>query len=71
MRDSDAPLVVLRTFRTLAEATVARSALESFGIECALSTDESAGQRRIFTQVVQLFVRTGDVDKAKGRVVAT
>jgi hypothetical protein len=58
-------LVVLRTFTTLAEATVVRSAFEAFGIECALSTDESAGQRRIFTQGVQLFVRTGDEDKAK------
>ncbi len=65
MDEQAAPLVAIRTFGSEAEAAVAKSALEAFGIYCALGSDDSAGRRRAFIEGFRLFVRSEDAGMAE------
>jgi len=59
-------LVVLRNFPTLIEADLAKSALESVGIDSMVRTDNEGGQSPglAFSQGVELLVRADDVTAA-------
>ena len=65
--ETDHPeLVVLRTFPTVIEADLAKSALDSVGIDSMVRSDNEGGQSPGlgFTQGVELLVRAGDVAAA-------
>jgi hypothetical protein len=59
---SEQRLLAVRVFSTEMEALVARSALESFGIESFLSSDDCGGQRPHWTMAngIRLMVRPED-----------
>ena len=60
-------LVTIRTFATRAEADLARSVLEAFGIECVVGADDCGGQRPALTMGsgVRLIARSKDVERAE------
>ncbi|MBV9676159.1 MAG: DUF2007 domain-containing protein [Acidobacteriaceae bacterium] len=60
-------LVTIRTFASEWEASVAKSALEAFGINCMISRDDCGGQRPhlAMTGGVQLVVRSADAERAE------
>jgi len=65
---SDHPeLVVLRTFSTVIEADLAKSALDSVGIDSMVRSDNEGGQSPglAFTRGVELLVRAEDAAAAK------
>ena len=65
--ETDHPqLVVLRTFPTVIEADLAKSALDSVGIDSMIRTDNKGGQTPglAFSQGVELLVRADDVGAA-------
>jgi hypothetical protein len=65
--ETDHPeLVVLRTFPTVIDADLAKSALESVGIDSMVRSDNEGGQSPglAFTQRVELLVRSDDVAAA-------
>src|SRR5262245_8426739 len=65
--ETDHPqLVVLRTFPTVIEADLAKSALDSVGIDSMVRTDNKGGQipGLAFSQGVELLVRVDDVGAA-------
>ena len=65
--ETDHPeLVVLRTFPTVIEAALAKSALESVGIDSMVRSDNKGGQTPglAFSQGVELLVRAEDVTAA-------
>ena len=57
-------LVVLRTFPTVIEADLAKSALESIGIDAMVRSDNKGGETLAFSQGVELLVRAEDVTAA-------
>jgi hypothetical protein len=63
---SDQGLIPVRVFSTEMEALVARSALNSFGIESFLSSDDCGGQRPHWTLAngIRLMVRPEDANAA-------
>ena len=60
-------LVTVRIFTSEWEASVAKSALEAFGINCMISRDDCGGQRPhlAMTGGVQLVVRSVDAERAE------
>ena len=60
---SEPTLVVVATYLSAAEADVARSVLDSEGIECIVRTDDCGGQYPALRRV-DLLVRAGDVPRA-------
>jgi|SRR2546427_6686323 len=63
--ETDHPeLVVLRTFPTVIEADLAKSALDSVGIDSMVRSDNKGGQSLAFSQGVELLVRADDVAAA-------
>ena len=65
--ETDHPeLVVLRTFPTVIEADLAKSALDSVGIDSMVRSDNKGGQTPglAFSQGVELLVRADDVAAA-------
>src|SRR5215467_5366461 len=65
--ETDHPqLVVLRTFPTVIEADLAKSALDSVGIDSMVRSDNEGGQSPglAFTRGVELLVRANDVAAA-------
>jgi len=65
--ETDHPeLVVVRTFPTVIEADLAKSALESVGIDSMVRSDNKGGQTPglAFSQGVELLVRAEDVTAA-------
>ena len=64
---SDHPeLVVLRAFPTVIEADLARTALDSIGIDSIIRSDNEGGQSPglAFSQGVELLIRAEDVEAA-------
>jgi hypothetical protein len=61
-----AELVVLRTYHNVIDAELARTALESVGLDSMIRSDNKAGQSPglSFTRGVELLVRPTDVDAA-------
>jgi len=61
-----AELVVLRTYHNVIDAELARTALESVGIDSMIRSDNKAGQSPglSFTRGVELLIRPTDVDAA-------
>jgi hypothetical protein len=60
---SEATLAVVGTYLSAPEADVARSVLESEGIECIVRSDDCGGQYPALRRV-DLLVRPGDVPRA-------
>ena len=62
----DVGLVVVRTFQTVNDAEVAKTALESVGIDSIVRSDNKGGQSPgvSFAGGVQLLVKPVDVDLA-------
>jgi hypothetical protein len=60
-------LSTIRSFGSESEAMVARSALEAFGIDCTLSSDDCGGQRLhlAITEGIRLLVRAEDAKAAE------
>ena len=70
MHDSDetkTDLVTIRTFGSEVEAILAKSALEAFGIDCMIGSDDCGGQRPSLAMAngIRLIIRTGDVSRAE------
>jgi hypothetical protein len=59
-------LVTIRTFCSESEAMIAKSALDAFGIDCTLASDDCGGQRPSLTMSngVRLVVRGTDAGPA-------
>ena len=65
--ESDHPeLVVVQSFSTMVDAELAKSALDSVGIDSMVSSDNQGGQSPglAFTQGVELLVRADDLAAA-------
>jgi hypothetical protein len=64
-------LVVLRTFPTVIDADLAKSALDSVGIDSMVRSDNKGGQTPglAFSQGVELLVRADDVAAANDMLV--
>jgi len=63
--ETDHPeLVVLQTFSTVIEADLAKSALESVGIDSMVRSDNKGGETLAFSRGVELLVRADDVTAA-------
>jgi hypothetical protein len=62
----DSELVTIRTFSSESEALIAKAAVEAFGIDCTLISDDCGGQRPSLTMAngIRLIVRTGDAPQA-------
>lgn len=60
-------LVTVRTFASRAEADLARSALEAYGIECMVGADDCGGQRPPLAMSigVRLMARAEDLERAE------
>jgi hypothetical protein len=60
-------LIAIRTFMNESEATIARSALEAFGIECVFGRDDCGGMRPSLTmsEGIRLLVRPADAGRAE------
>ncbi len=68
MTGSDATepeLVTIRTFASELEADIAKGALEAFGIDCMLSSDDCGGQRPHLSRGIRLVTRRDDAERAK------
>jgi hypothetical protein len=62
---SDSDLVTLRTFLNHVDADLAKSVLDSMGIESLISPDDAGGPKPgSFGSGVRLLVRRADVDLA-------
>lgn len=63
---TESRLVPIRVFSTEAEALIARSALDAFGIENVMTSDDCGGQRPHWTYAngVRLMVREEDAGLA-------
>jgi hypothetical protein len=59
-------LVTIRTFSSESEAMIAKSALDAFGLDCTLGSDDCGGQRPSLTMAngIRLVVRADDADQA-------
>jgi hypothetical protein len=59
-------LVIIHTFTSELDADIARGALEAFGIDCMISTDDCGGQRPhlAFSNGLHLLVRAEDAQRA-------
>ena len=55
---------MLRTFPTVIEADLAKSALESVGIDAMVRSDNKGGETLAFSQSVELLVRADEVTAA-------
>ena len=66
-KSEEPELVVLRTFSTVTEADLAKSALDSVGIDSMVRSDNEGGQSPglAFTRGVELLVRAEDAAAAK------
>jgi putative signal transducing protein len=65
--ETDHPeLVVVRTFSTVIDAELAKSALDSVGIECMVTSDDKARNTpgMAFTRGVHVLVKAEDLDAA-------
>jgi hypothetical protein len=64
--EATADLVTIRTFASESEALIATSALDAFGIDCTLASDDCGGQRPSLAMAngIRLVVRAGDADRA-------
>ena len=63
MKESD--LVVLRTFANILEAELAKSALESAGLDAFIQADDAGGMRpHLGMNQIRLIVRSEDVEEA-------
>jgi hypothetical protein len=60
-------LVTIRTFASESEAMIAKSALDAFGIDCTLGSDDCGGQRPslAMSNGIRLVVRAGDAGRAE------
>jgi hypothetical protein len=60
-------LIVVRSFTTRTEAEIAQSALDAYGVECVISSDDCAGLRpaMTLTRGVQLLIRPDDRERAE------
>lgn len=60
-------LVTIRTFATRAEADLARSVLEAYGIECMIGADDCGGQRPALAMgsPIRLIARSEDLERAE------
>jgi hypothetical protein len=60
-------LVTIRTFASESEALIAKAALDSFGIDSTLGSDDCGGQRPSLTMAngIRLVVRAGDAEEAE------
>lgn len=60
-------LMTIRVFTSLSEASIAKGALEAFGIACMTVHDDCAGQRPSMTMVegIRLIVRADDAAQAE------
>ena len=68
--ETDHPeLVVLRTFRTVIEADLAKSALESVGIDSMVRSDNKGEETLAFSRGVALLVRADDATAANDMLV--
>jgi hypothetical protein len=63
----ESDLVTVCTFASESEATIAKGALEAFGVDCMVSHDDCGGQRPHLTLTggIRLLVRALDTEKAK------
>lgn len=63
----DAELVVVRTYSTVVDADLARSALESVGIDSMVRSDDEGSQSPAltFSRGAELLVREDDVEAAE------
>jgi hypothetical protein len=64
---TNSDLVTIRVFMSLSEASIAKGALEAFGIACMTTRDDCAGQRPSMSMVegIRLIVRADDVAEAE------
>jgi hypothetical protein len=70
-RAGDHTLVRLRTFLTISEADMAKSALEAAGIECLVRADDAGGLRPdMQMRGVDLLVRADDVTRAEAMLAS-
>jgi hypothetical protein len=60
-------LVTIRTFASESEANIARGALEAFGIDCIVKSDDFGGQQESLTMAngISLVIRSADVSRAE------
>jgi Putative prokaryotic signal transducing protein len=61
-------LITIRTFGNEPEANIAKAALEAFGIDCLLSSDDCGGQRlhlATMGQGIRLLIRSDDAARAE------
>jgi hypothetical protein len=65
--DTNSDLVTIRSFSSEYEALIAKSALDAFGIDCILSSDDCGGQRPHLALVngIRLAVRNEDFGPAE------
>src|SRR5262249_27229266 len=63
----DVELVVIRTYQTVIDAQVAKTALDSVGIDSMIRSDNEGGRAPLLalTLVVQLLVRAGEAEVAE------
>jgi Putative prokaryotic signal transducing protein len=63
----DVELVVIRTYPTIIDAELAKTALESVGIDAMVRSDNQGGQSPglTFTRGAELLVRADDVEAAE------
>jgi hypothetical protein len=63
---NDTDLVTVHTFTSESEASLAKGALEAFGIDCMMAHDDCGGQRPhlAFTGGLRLKVRAVDAQRA-------
>jgi hypothetical protein len=64
---NDAGLVTVRSFGSEPEALVAKAALDAFGIDAMISSDDCGGQRLhlAITEGIRLMVRQEDAGSAE------
>jgi hypothetical protein len=60
-------LITIRVFMSQSEASIAKGALEAFGVACMITHDDCAGQRPSMTMVegIRLIVRADDAAQAE------
>jgi len=60
-------LVAIRTLSSELEANVVKSALDAFGVECMISSDDCGGQRPplALTQGIRVLVKAEDAERAE------
>jgi hypothetical protein len=64
---NDSELITIRSFGNESEALVAKAALQAFGIDAMLSSDDCGGQRihLAITEGIRLLVRQEDAESAE------